>query len=538
VNRRSLFLSLLWLAACAREGYVAITVKLGPLAGQVDQLVLQAFDARTDAGPDLIPSSGPLAGGIPDDAVIAVRTPLGNSLTVIVQGLGIDGGILGAASGSIASATATTTLVLSLSPPCDSPRDCDPGAVCAGSVACSLGVCQSTTAPIAPGGAPCGPSDGGVCDGNGICLLPYCGTGLHPLPPGEQCDEGAALNGNLPDHCRANCRLPSCGDGVVDPDAGELCDLGDRNGQGLGCNATCDLRGEVAVLAGNGAPASLDGLGLDAGFGQPGALAILGNGLFVADQLTRLIRRIDLSSLQVTTIAGGFDGGVCQDTNGQGAAASFCLVSALLAYNDGLLVGDVSSLRFVTPQGEVSDYAGILPSAEGAIVQVTTGPFATSSYGGPEGLALLPPDIYSSTILAGEVLRTDPLQMRTSVASVPFPSAQGGGLTAWNGELFAGDLESGIVAAIDPDGGAATQVAQGLNQPAGLCASGRAIYVAESGAGTVRELVWDGGGMATTLLAGGGADAGFLQPQACAYDSARGVLYVSDPGSNLILVVH
>ncbi len=374
---------LLWLAlstsGCDRRGYIAITVKLGTLAGRVDRLALQAFDAHGDAGPQLIPAVGPEPEGIPNNSVIAVSTPVGNSLTVVVNGLGVDGESLGVGSATIASATGNTQVSVTLAAPCFGPRDCDPSAVCLGTQACLLGTCQPAAGPIADAGAACGPSDGGHCDGVGACLLPYCGDGVLEADAGEQCDQGLALNGTLPDHCRADCRLPGCGDGIVDPDAGEICDLAGLNGQELGCNATCNLTGAVTLLAGDGTKVSSDGFGTDAGFAWPGALAVVGSGLFVADELSHLIRRVDLTTGEVTTIAGGFDGGAC-DVDGQGSGVSFCGVTSLLAYNGGLIVGDVSVLRLVSVTGKVITFAGVSGTPG-----VTLGPFSKASYRRPPG---------------------------------------------------------------------------------------------------------------------------------------------------------
>jgi hypothetical protein len=532
-------------SACDRRGYVAITVKLGTLVGRVDRLELQAFDARGDAGPVLIPAAGADPDGVPDNSILAVATPIGNSLTVVVNGLGADGGSLGVGSATIASATANTQVSITIAVPCLGPRDCDPDPVCLGAEACILGTCQSTALPFADAGAACGPSDGGRCDGEGTCLLPNCGTGLHPLPPDEQCDEGVALNGNLPDHCRADCHLPSCGDGVIDPDAGEICDLdAGHNGRGLGCNATCNLFGAVTLLAGNGSAVSSDGFGEDAGFYGPGALAVIGSGLYVADTLSHLIRRIDLTSGEVTTIAGGLDGGPCQDSNGQGSMASFCFVDSMLAYNGGLIVGDMSALRLVSVAGEVTSFAGLLPDGLGNVNVVTPGPLKTASYGRPLGLASVPPDIYSSTAYAGEVLATDLITQRVSVLAAPFKASQGGGLTAVGRLLFADNTYAGVVVALDPesDGGAMEPVVAGLLAPHGLCTDGQSVYVAEFGGQQVDQIALDGGSGTLSLLAGAGSgvDGGdfFEGPEACVYDPIGRALYVSDLRSNLIFAIH
>ncbi len=61
----------------------------------------------------------------------------------------------------------------------------------------------------------------------------------------------------------------------------------------------------VSTFAGSGREARLDGPLLEAGFAQPSGLATDGKSLFVADSESNIIRAIDLSSGQVTTVVGG-----------------------------------------------------------------------------------------------------------------------------------------------------------------------------------------------------------------------------------------
>ncbi len=63
--------------------------------------------------------------------------------------------------------------------------------------------------------------------------------------------------------------------------------------------------GEVSTIAGNGIQATLDGVGTEASFQYPSGLAYDGKYLYVVDCGGCKIRRIDLATMKVTTVAGG-----------------------------------------------------------------------------------------------------------------------------------------------------------------------------------------------------------------------------------------
>jgi cysteine-rich repeat protein len=69
------------------------------------------------------------------------------------------------------------------------------------------------------------------------CLVSFCGDGI--IDSGEECDDAALNNDDLPDTCRTNCLSPWCGDSVID--AGETCDDGQDNNDFLAdhCRTNC-----------------------------------------------------------------------------------------------------------------------------------------------------------------------------------------------------------------------------------------------------------------------------------------------------------
>ncbi|MDT8404026.1 thioredoxin-like domain-containing protein [Sulfuriflexus sp.] len=66
----------------------------------------------------------------------------------------------------------------------------------------------------------------------------------------------------------------------------------------------CMPNGRILRVYGSGAPGQLDGMETDAAFDNPQGLACVGGHLFVADTGNHLIRKIDLESHDVSTVAG------------------------------------------------------------------------------------------------------------------------------------------------------------------------------------------------------------------------------------------
>lgn len=117
--------------------------------------------------------------------------------------------------------------------------------------------------------------------------------------------------------------------------------------------------GVVTTIAGSGNPGFADGIGTNASFFAPNALAIDTSGnLFVADRGTWYIRKIVLSTGLVTTIAGN---GVYGYADGIGTSTSFKNIWGMtIDRNGNLIVADTDNhrIRKVTPAGVVSTVAG------------------------------------------------------------------------------------------------------------------------------------------------------------------------------------
>jgi sugar lactone lactonase YvrE len=126
------------------------------------------------------------------------------------------------------------------------------------------------------------------------------------------------------------------------------------------------LSGEVTTVAGQrGWPFADDGVGLDASFGYPSAIAIDASGaLYVGD--TNTIRRI-ATDYTVTTIAGSQR--LVGSTDGSGPFARFRFISALAITDDGrIVVVDENTARIGVPS--LTDEATIA-SSYGTVAQQT-----------------------------------------------------------------------------------------------------------------------------------------------------------------------
>ncbi len=117
---------------------------------------------------------------------------------------------------------------------------------------------------------------------------------------------------------------------------------------------------EVSTMAGSAGDAgSADGVGVTARFCSPGALTVGTGALYVADTGNHTLRRLDLGTGEVTTVAGSAGEPGAQD--GVGAAARFDAPEALVAVGDLLFVADTwnATIRRVDPATrEVTTLAG------------------------------------------------------------------------------------------------------------------------------------------------------------------------------------
>jgi NHL repeat len=143
------------------------------------------------------------------------------------------------------------------------------------------------------------------------------------------------------------------------------------------------LSSSLKLFAGSSAPGYVDSANpFTAMFNSPGALLIWGQFLMVADVGNNCIRKVDVLSGAVSTLAGtGAPGYV----NGGAAVASFNIIGQMACDKAGnLFVADVgnNAIRRVSPSGLVSVVAGSTSSG------FFDGPSSGATFDGPQGIAL------------------------------------------------------------------------------------------------------------------------------------------------------
>jgi hypothetical protein len=221
--------------------------------------------------------------------------------------------------------------------------------------------------------------------------------------------------------------------------------------------------GRVTTIAGHPGPAgSDDGVGPAAGFAHPYGIVAVGQNLYVADWQNHTVRKVVIATGSVSTVVG--QAGVEGSSDGTGTAALLKNPTGLASDGTHLYIADGGNhtiRRLVLATGEVttiSGLAGAAGNADGA---------ATARYDGPAGLLL-------------------------------------DGAT-----LYVADANNGVVRALDLDTGSAATLATGLAGPAGMASDGTYLYVGTpKGASVTRVTLADG--TTSTLVDGVGSADGPL----------------------------
>jgi sugar lactone lactonase YvrE len=261
--------------------------------------------------------------------------------------------------------------------------------------------------------------------------------------------------------------------------------------------------GEVETIAG-GACSYLDGFGRYARFVATTALTTDGTSLFVADAGygSYVIRKVDLATLEVTTLAG--TPGLPGSTDGLPGVGRLGLVLGITTDGARLYVADstshtVRAIDVVT--GEITTIAG-LAGAAGHV----DGPPSAARFSEPRGIT-------------------------TDGASL-FVTESG------NDDLRRIDLATGEVTTIGNPAGTCGYAPLTLCVPSGVTTDGRFVYVADLGhmvrrldlASPTLEMTWLAGAPALPGYAdGAGLEGRFRDPRGLTVD--EGALYVADWGN-------
>lgn len=264
--------------------------------------------------------------------------------------------------------------------------------------------------------------------------------------------------------------------------------------------------GQVTTLAGKaGSFGSSDGIGSSARFSVPDGITTDGTNLYVADTGSNTVRKVVISTGQVTTLAG--TSGVTGSADGTGAAASFNYPTQITTDGTYLYVTDTDNeavRKIVISTGQVSTLAGnpgVVGAADG------TGSAATFDF--PSGITTDGANLYVAD------------ENNETIRKVVIATGQ---VTTIAGT-------AGTQGTTDGTGASALFVG-----PVGVTTDGTNLYVVTL-CDTIRKIVLATGQVTTLAGSSGSADgtgaaAGFTFPQGITTDGVS--LYVADTANETI----
>jgi sugar lactone lactonase YvrE len=301
--------------------------------------------------------------------------------------------------------------------------------------------------------------------------------------------------------------------------------------------------GMVTTLAGSGLDGSADGIANAAGFYFPRGIANDGSHLYVADTWNNKIRKIDMVTGAVVTLAGGgLEGGA----DGAAAMASFSYPQGIATYGNYLYVTDPNNdkiRKIEIASGFVTTFAG----ASGAADDIGM----SASFVGPGGITndganLYVADTFNNkirkieiatglvTTLAGSGLR-DNSDGTGAAAGFYYPQD----ITTDGAHLYVADTWNNKIRRIEIATGVVTTLVGSFDYPCGITTDSVYLYVADTGNHKIRKIEI-ATGMVTTL-AGSGLDGSTDGTAAAAsFNSPNGIttdglyLYIADSGNNKI----
>lgn len=253
--------------------------------------------------------------------------------------------------------------------------------------------------------------------------------------------------------------------------------------------------GVVTTLAGSGSYGAVDGTGVAASFAAPFGITTDGTNLFVADVNNGTIRKIVIATGVVSTLAGS---GFFNTLDGTGVAASFKSAYGITTDGKNLYVTDYNTIRkIVIATGVVTTLAGsgIFGAADG------TGFAASFSY--PRGITTDGKSLYVTDTLGNTIRK---IVIATGVVTT-----------------LAG---SGIAGSADGTG-----VSASFTEPFGITTDGTNLYVADTFSNKIRKIVI-ATGIVTTLSGSGIRDSADGTGVAASFNNPWGII---TDGTNLFV---
>ena len=332
----------------------------------------------------------------------------------------------------------------------------------------------------------------------------------------------------------------------------------------------------VSTLAGSGEEGFADGKGSAAQFDEPNGIAVDAAGnLYVADMSNQRIRKVTPEG-EVSTLAGGKRG----FADGQGSAVQFAGPGDIAIDTAGnLYVTDIgnSRIRKITPQGEVSTFAGSGPTGYDS-GGYADGQRNVAHFKNPVGITMdAAGNLYVTDTHNHRIRKVTPQGAVSTLAGDVKGFADGKGNAArFNqpdgiavdaaGNLYVADRENHRIRKVTPKGEVSTLAGGGeeaedddddddygepnsarfadgqgsaarFNQPSGIAidAAGN-LYVADTNNHRIRKVTKEGevstlaGSDETDFVDGEGSAAQFFFPSGITIDAA-GNLYVVDYGN-------
>lgn len=268
------------------------------------------------------------------------------------------------------------------------------------------------------------------------------------------------------------------------------------------------ITGVVETIAGSSAPSETKDIGIAAGFGYPQIATSDGNSLYVADYSNHLIRKIVLSTGDVTTLAGSGEPG---KADGVGVAASFNYPRGIVSDGSNLYVADYDnhSIRKIEiTTGAVSTLAG--SGKEGK----KDGVGADASFQNPRGIAIDGATLYVADTYNHTIRKVDVATRRvTTLAGTGNEGAADGigiaasfsypqNIVTYDGNLYVTDYGNNSIRKIVLATGAVTLLAgsgkpgakdgagtaASFSQPSGMATDGKNLYVADTRYRSLRKI--------------------------------------------------
>lgn len=260
--------------------------------------------------------------------------------------------------------------------------------------------------------------------------------------------------------------------------------------------------GAVSTLAGTGSAGTSDGTGAAAAFNGPAGITTDGAKLYIADTANNMVRALDLTTGAVSTLAGSATSG---STDGTGAAASFNGPVGITT--DGVYVyladsGNNKIRKIVISTGEVTTLAGLGTAGS------TDGTGTAALFNAPQGIVAIGTTFLYVADTGGNTIRA--INISTKSVTTVVGSGQIGssdatgtsasfsgpvGITTDGTSLFIADTGNNSIRIMDGSSAVTTiavkdasGAAVTFSAPRGITTDGTSLYIADSGSNSIRKI--------------------------------------------------